>query len=62
MVELEFDSPAAFFAFMGEPKTSEWMFPLEADFIDIPRGEPLMLVGELFYEEADDRASVGRLS
>jgi hypothetical protein len=62
MVELEFDSPAAFFAFMAEPKTNEWMFPLEAAFIDIPRGEPLMLVGELFYEEAGGHGSSGRPS
>jgi hypothetical protein len=60
MVELEFDSSAEFFAFMAEPKTSEWMFPHEAAFIDIPRGEPLMLVGEVFYEDAGNPDSSGR--
>jgi hypothetical protein len=52
MVELEFDSAANFFAFMAEPKATEWMFPREESFIDIPRGEPLMMAGEVFYDEA----------
>ncbi len=52
MVELEFDSAADFFAFMAEPKANGWMFPREASFIDIPRGEPLMMVGEVFYDDA----------
>jgi hypothetical protein len=49
IVELGFDAPADFFAFMAEPKTSEWMMPHEAAFIDIPRGQPLITAGAPLY-------------
>ncbi|HEY6761225.1 MAG TPA: EthD domain-containing protein [Baekduia sp.] len=49
MVELGFDAPADFFAFVAEPKTSEWMMPHEAAFIDIPRGRPLITAGAVLY-------------
>lgn len=53
IVELGFDTPGDFFAFMGEPKTTEWLLPHESAFIDIARGQPLITAATVLYARAD---------
>jgi hypothetical protein len=50
IVEIGFESTAEFFAFMGEPLISEWLFPHETGFIDVPRGQPLILTPTVLYD------------
>ena len=49
IVELGFDRPADFFAFMAEPMTTEWLFPHESAFIDIPRGRPVITAPNVLF-------------
>jgi EthD domain len=50
IVEIGFAQTADFFAFMAEPLISEWLFPHETGFIDIPRGQPLITTPTLLYD------------